>query len=169
MSIDGDLLRLARERDTAATIAVEAMLLERPDIVRKRLRDYIFRQVDQRRIKRVNESIPELLTLEGGINQLTCPAVEFSSGAQLRFDIQLESGQGGWHVLRFRFQVRLQSRRSTRMVQIHLNPQSSHDPLTIPRCHLHIDQGQAHVPFPVMDPRLMLHVICEHIAPDLGT
>jgi hypothetical protein len=55
------------------------------------------------------------------------------------------------------------------MVRSHLNEISSHDPLAIPRCHMHIADSEAHVPFPVMNPRLILYLICEHIEPDFGT
>jgi hypothetical protein len=168
MSIEGDLLRLARDRDAATEAAVNGMLLETPDSVRRQLRAYLSRQVDCGRIKRTNEKIPQLMTLEEGINQLACPGVQFSSGARLTFDIQLEKRQAGWFVRQFRFNVSLPRPRSIRMVRIHLKPETWYDPLAVPRCHLHVDNSQAHVPFPVMDPRLMLHVICEHVEPHLG-
>jgi hypothetical protein len=31
-----------------------------------------------------------------------------------------------------------------------------------------IGDSQAHVLFPIMSPRLIVHLICEHIEPDLG-
>ena len=49
-----------------------------------------------------------------------------------------------------------------------LNAHSWHDPFARPRCHMHIGNSQAHVPFPAMDPRLILYLICEHIEPDVG-
>jgi hypothetical protein len=54
------------------------------------------------------------------------------------------------------------------MVRIHLNPATLHDPLRVPRCHLHVGDSQAHIPFPIMNPRLILSLICEHIEPDFG-
>lgn len=62
MSIEGDLLRLARDRDVATEAAVNGMLLETPDSVRRQLRAYLSRQVDCGRIKRTNEKIPQLMT-----------------------------------------------------------------------------------------------------------
>jgi|ERR1039457_249977 hypothetical protein len=169
MSIEGELLRLAREREAATEDAVNRMLLDTPDSVRRQLRAYLSRQVDCGRMKRTNEKIPRLAAIEGGLNQLACPEVQFSSGARLTFDIQLENKQGGWLVRRFRFHVSLPRPRSIRMVRIHLNAETGYNPLAVPRCHLHIDNSHAHVPFPIMDPRLMLHIICEHVEPDLGT
>jgi hypothetical protein len=54
------------------------------------------------------------------------------------------------------------------MIRIHLNREGGHDPLNVPQCHFHIGDSKAHVPFPIMSPRLMVHLICEHIEPDLG-
>jgi hypothetical protein len=169
MSIEDDLLGLARAREAATDAAVGEMLLEAPDYVGRQLRAYLSRQVDRGQIKRTDEKTPQLMTLDGGINQLACPEVRFSSGAVLTFDIKLEKRQRGWLVRQFRFHVRLPRERNIRMVRIHLNAGSWHDPRTVPRCHLHIDNSRAHIPFPVTDPRLMLHIICEHVEPGLGT
>ena len=86
MSIEGELLRLAREREAATEDAVNRMLLDTPDSVRRQLRAYLSRQVDCGRMKRTNEKIPRLAANEGGLNQLACPEVQFSSGARLTFD-----------------------------------------------------------------------------------
>src|SRR5207248_9864326 len=37
-------------------------------------------------------------------------------------------------------------------------PQRGADPLAVPRCHMHIGDSKAPVPFPLMDPRLILHL-----------
>ena len=169
MSIEGELLRLAWEREAATDDAVNRMLLETPDSVRRQIRAYLSRQVDCGRMKRTNEKIPRLAVIEGGLHQLECPEVQFSSGARLTFDIELESKQAGWLVRRFRFHVSLPRPRNIRTVLFHLNAETAHNPLAVPRCHLHIDNSHPHVPFPMMDPRLMLHMICEHVEPDLGT
>jgi hypothetical protein len=161
VSIEDELLRLAREREAKTERALAEMLLEPPDLLRRQLRDYLFRQVDRQRMERANEKIPQLAVVEGGLNELACPEAEFSSGARLEFKIQLEEKQRGWLVKRFRFHVHLPRARSINMVLIHLNAEAWHDPLVVPRCHLHIGDSQAHVPFPIMDPRLILHFICE--------
>jgi hypothetical protein len=103
------------------------------------------------------------------LTELACPETEFSSGARLTFNIQFEQTQRGWLVRRFRFHVRLPQPRRIKMVRIHLNPETWHDPLVVPRCNINIGDSKAHVPFPVMDPRLILHRMCEHVEPDFGT
>lgn len=168
MSTEDELLRLAREREAKIDGSLGEMLLEPPDRLRRQLRAYLSRQVDRGRMKRTDEKIPQLAAVQGGLHELACPEAEFSSGARLTFDIQLEEKQRGWLLKRFRFHVRLPQPRSIDMVRIHLNPETWHDPLAVPRCHMHIGGSQAHVPFPVMDPRLILHLVCEHIEPYVG-
>ena len=110
----------------------------------------------------------ELARVQGDLNQLDCPKAEFSSGARLGFRVELEATQRGWLVRRFRFHLHLPPARSIDMVRIHLNSEASHDPLVVPRCHAHIGRSLAHIPFPIMDPRLILHLICERLEPDFG-
>ncbi len=168
MSVEGELLQLAREREAATEGALSGMLLEQPDHLRRQLRAYLSRQVDRGRIRRTDERIPRLATVQNGLRELACSELQFSSSTRLEFNIQLEKEQRGWLVKRFRFHVYLPRERSINMVRIHLNPATWHDPLTVPRCHMHIGNSHAHVPFPVMGPRLILHLICEHIEPDFG-
>ena len=96
-----------------------------------------------------------------------CEDVEFRSDSRLSFNIQMEQEQAGWLVRRFRFRLHLAGR-SINKIQIHLNQEIGHDPLNVPRCHFHIGDSKAHIPFPMMSPRLMLHLICEHIETDVG-
>jgi len=168
MSRADELLRLAREREANVERTLGEMLLEPPERLGRQMRDYLSRQVDHGRMKRTDEKLPHLATVQGGINQLSCPRAEFSSGARLHFDIQLQHEQRGWIVKRFRFLVHLAQPRSMSMIQIHLNAETSHDPLAVPRCHMHIGDSEAHLPFPVMHPRLILHLLCELIEPDVG-
>jgi hypothetical protein len=169
MSVEEELLQIARERDAATEIALAELMLEPPDLLRRQFRVYLSRQVDYGRIRRTNERIPQLITVQGGLNELSCPELEFSSGVRLGFNIRLEEQQRGWLVKQFKFSVLLPERRGIRTVQIHLNAAGSHDSLNVPRCHMHIGNSRAHVPFPVMNPRLILHLICEHIEPDVGS
>ena len=162
MNIEGDLLQLARDRETRTEGALDEMLREPPDRLLRQLRAYLARQVDRGRMKRTDEKIPHITTVTGGLNELACPEVQFSSGARLNFNIQLQQEQGGWLIRRFRFHVHLPKSRSIKMVRIHLNGDQWHDPLVVPRCHMHIDRSNAHVPFPVMDPRLILDFICRN-------
>jgi hypothetical protein len=168
MNIEHDLLQLARQRDATTDDALGAMVLEPPDRLRRQLRAYLSRLVDRGRMRRTDERIPRLATVQGGINELECAEAEFLSGARLDFRIKLEKQQRGWLVRQFRFHVRMPQARSIDMVRIHLNAQPWHDPLAVPRCHMHIGNSQAHVPFPAMDPRLILYLICEQIEPDVG-
>ena len=169
MNPEGDLLRLARERETASEAALGEMLVERPDILGRQFRDYLSRKLDQNRMRLADEGIPSLTTVSNGVSELACAQARFSSGATLMFNIQLQREQRGWRVLRFKFHLHLAPSRGVKMVRIHLNQASWHDPLAVPRCHLHVDSSLAHVPFPIMNPRLILHVLCEHIEPDFGT
>jgi hypothetical protein len=161
---DEILSQLARERESEIQDALSSMRLDPPDRLLRELRYYISRQVDYKRLRHTEEKIIQLAVIEGGITELTCPEAKFSSGTKLEFQIQLESAQGGWLVRCFRFHVSLaESRPVIEMVRIHLNREASRDPLEIPRCHLHIDNSRAHIPFPIMDPRLILHFICEYL------
>lgn len=168
MSIEDELLRLARERESATGDALNEMILDPPHLLGRQLRAYLARQVDRGRIRRPDDRIPQLATVQGGLNELTCSGLEFTSDARLEFRIQLQEDQPGWLVKRFRFHVHLPQRRSINMVRIHLNAEAWHDPLSVPRCHMHVGGSRAHVPFPVTDPRLILHLVCEHIEPDFG-
>jgi hypothetical protein len=96
VSIENELLRLAREREAKTEGALAEMLLEPPDRLRRQLRAYLSRQVDRGRMKRTDEKIPQLAAIQGGLNELACPKAEFSSGARLEFKIQLEEKQRGW-------------------------------------------------------------------------
>jgi hypothetical protein len=165
--MEDDLINLARMREAQSEAVLSKMLLESPSYLRRQLRHYISRQVDRGRMKRPDEGIPRLETFQGGLDQLSCERAEFYSGTWLSFKIELRQQQGGWALERFQFHVHLVERR-IHMVRIHLNNQTLHDPLAVPRCHLHIGGSKAHVPFPVMNPRLILDLICEHIERDFG-
>jgi hypothetical protein len=81
----------------------------------------------------------------------------------------MKKRQTGWRITQFQFHLHLPTIRNVDMVRIHLNVKRKQDPLVIPRCHLHIGGGKrAHVPFPIMSPRLTLQLVCELIEPDVG-
>jgi hypothetical protein len=168
LSTEEDLLHLARDRDSQMEVALGAMPIEAPALLRRQLRQDLSRQIDSGRMKRTEDRVPELATVQGGLNELTCGGAEFSDGARLVFSIQLEKSQQGWQVKRFKFHLHLPPTRNIGMVRIHLNPGTWHDPVKIPRCHLHVGDSGAHIPFPIMNPRLILSLICEHIEPDFG-
>lgn len=148
--------------------ALGAMLIESPALFGRHLRQDLSRQIDSGRMKRTDDRIPQLAAVPGGLNELECPGAEFADGGRLLFNIQLEESQRGWLIKRFRFHLHLPPSRNIKMVRIHLNPETWHDPVRIPRCHLHVGDSSAHIPFPIMNPRLILSLICEHIEPDFG-
>jgi hypothetical protein len=168
LSPETTLLALARERENALRTALSQLELEPPDRLLRELRDYMARQRDLRRIKPFAAQVVHLRTISEVVQELACAAVEFSSEARLDFNIEVERQQRGWSVSRFRFHLFLPRERKINMIRIHLNPQSWHDPLRVPQCHLHIGDSRAHVPFPIMPPLLMLDLMCTDIEVDMG-
>ncbi len=167
MSLEDDLLSLARERESASEVALATMWIEHPSRLRLQLRSDLARQTDLGRLQRSDDKVVHLSPSINSRQELVCPSVEFRSDSELNFNIDLEERQAGWLVKRFKFHLRLPGR-SVPMLRIHLNERAWHDPLTVPRCHFHIGDSRAHIPFPIMSPRLMVHLICEYIEPDLG-
>jgi hypothetical protein len=167
LSIEDELLSLARERERASEAALASMLIEHPAKLRRQLRSDLARQVDLGRLKHSDDKVVQLSPPMENRQGLMCPLVQFVSAAELDFQIDLEERQEGWLVKRFKFHLHLTGRR-VQMVRIHLNERAGHDPVMVPRCHFHIDDSGAHIPFPIMSPRLMVHLICEHLEPDLG-
>ena len=166
MSWEDDLLSMARERENASEAAIATTLLEHPGTLRRELRHDLARQADFGRLKQ-SDNVINLGPPTYGGQELVCPAVEFKSDSKLDVKLDLEERQQGWLVRRFQFHLHLSGRRIP-MLRIHLNEQVGHDPVRVPRCHFHIGDSQAHIPFPIMSPRLMVNLICEHIEPDLG-
>ena len=168
MSVEDELLQLAQDREATTEIALGEMVLERPDLLGKQMRVDLSRQVDYRRIGRTDDKFLQLTTIQGGLDELACPELELLSGTRLEFKMRLEEVQRGWLLKQFRFHVFLPGARGVRRVRVHLNPGDSNAPLAVPRCHMHIGDSRAHVPFPIIHPRLILYLICEHIEPDFG-
>jgi hypothetical protein len=158
---------MARGREEASQAYLESIRLDHPAMLRRQLRSDLATQADLKRLKRSDDQVVHLTNRSEDILELICPAVEFSSESKLEFKIEVGKRQEGWLIRRFQFSLYLAERR-IKMVRIHLNERLGHDPVRVPRCHLHLDNSNAHIPFPVMSPRLMVHLICEHIEPDLG-
>lgn len=158
---------MARERERASEEILTAMRLDHPGLLRRQLRKDLADQVDHGRLKHSDDNVVTLGPPTNNSQELLCPGVEFTSDSRLDFKLDLEQRQQGWFLRRYRFHLHLPGRRIP-MVRIHLNEQVGHDPVRIPRCHFHIGDSQAHIPFPIMSPRLMVNLICEHIEPDLG-
>lgn len=93
MSIENDLLQLARRREDQTDAALLANLVDRPDSLLRQIRAYLARQADRGRMKRTNEKIVQLDTVEGGLNHVACPEMRLSSGTRVHFDIELEPSQ----------------------------------------------------------------------------
>lgn len=168
MSIEDNLLSLGREHDNRIQDALSGMLLEPPAQLGRELRSYLASQVDHGKMKQTDEKVVQLSKAPNHLEELVCSKAEFSSGAWLEFNIQFEWKQQGWVVRSFEYHLYLPSDRKIRMLRLHLNSKTHHDPHVVPRCHLHIDDSQAHVPFTPMDPRLILFLICESVEPDFG-
>lgn len=168
MNAEDELIRLANNREAEAEEHLSALALDSPGVLGRQIRNDLHLLVDRRRVRHSNEKIIQIEPIGGGLTELTCRQVKFASGARLDFQIQLEEDRRGCRLKRFKFHIHLPNERSIKMVRIHLNHQIAHDPLSIPRCHFHVDDSDAHVPFPAMNPRLILHLICEHIEPDFG-
>jgi len=164
---EDELAKLARLRDGATQAALDALRVEPAHLLRH-IRHYLKRQTDHRVFSHLKENAIELTTIREGMQELACKRLEFSSGSELNFCLRLQPSQRGALIKQFYFHVKLAGPRPIGMVRIHLNPNSGHDPLSVPRCHLHVDHSRPHVPFPVFDPRLILQLVCEHIEPDIG-
>ncbi len=167
MSWEDELRSLARERESVYESSSPLFMVDRPGTLRRQLRHYLAEQANSGKLKRTYDHVPRLDTHEAGLQELVCEEVEFPSDSMLSFNIRMEQKQAGWLVRDFEFRLHL-TKRAINMLQIHLNEKVSHDPLRVPRCHFHIGDSDAHIPFPIMNPRLIVHLICEHIEPDLG-
>jgi hypothetical protein len=169
LSIEDELQRLAIEREQAFEAALDALDLDPPDRLLRQMRAYLAEQEDHRRIKRSVEKAVQLSRQADDIEQLDCPRVEFTAGSSLDFKVKMKRQGAGWRMTQFQFHLHLPPGGSVDMVRIHLNVGRTRDPLVVPRCHLHIGDGRrAHVPFPIMSPRLTLQLVCDVIEPDVG-
>jgi hypothetical protein len=166
LSWEDELKALARDRENAYHSSLTQMMVDHPGALRRQLRHYLAEQADYGKLKQTYDHVPRLESQAGGLQELVCEEVEFWSDSST-FNVQMEQERTGWLIKRFRFHLHL-SRRSINMIRIHLNLEPGHDPLNVPRCHFHIGDCKAHIPFPAMSPRLLLHLLCEQIEPDLG-
>ena len=159
------MTELARDRDEASHSNPSQITIEQPSTLLRQLRFYLAERANYGRLKRTYQ--PVLESLGGGLLTLMCDDVEFESDSTLSFKIGLKQEQRGWLIEKFQFHLKF-SGRGVSMVRIHLNRTDWHDPLKIPRCHFHVGDSRAHIPFPIMSPRLTLYLLCEHIEPDFG-
>ncbi len=167
MSWEDELKTLARARENDCQSNLSQLRVDHPGTLRRHLRYYLAEQANSRRLKQTYDDVPRLETQAGGFQELVCDEVEFWSDSRLTFNVQMEREQTGWLIRRFKFHLHLAGR-GINMIRIHLNEGAGFDPLNVPRCHFHIGDSKAHIPFPTMSPRLMLHLLCELIEPDLG-
>lgn len=167
MRWEDELTELAQERENVCQANFSQIMVDHPGNLRLQLRSYLAVQADYHRLKRTYDNRPRLDTHAEGLQELVCDEVEFQSDSRLDFKVEMRREGTGWLIQRFQFHLHLAGR-SINMIRIHLNQDVGHDPLRVPRCHFHIGDSEAHIPFPLMSPRLMLHLICEHIEVDLG-
>jgi hypothetical protein len=133
------------------------------------MRAYLADREDHGRIKHFAEKSVQLSPQTDGIQKLECLAVQFASGSSLDFNIRMKKQQTGWRMTDFEFNLHLPRARKVNMVCVHLNVSRTRDALVVPRCHLHVGGGKkAHLPFPIMSPRLTLQLVCDVIEQDVG-
>ena len=162
MSWEDDLQSLARDREEEYQSRISQMVLDHPGTLRRQLRHYLAEQANRGTLKKTYDNVPRLVTHDENVHELVCEGVEFWSDSRLSFEIKLERDQRGWLVRQFRFELLLTGRSINRF-SVHLNAAAGYDPLKIPRCHFHVGNTEAHIPFPIMSPRLTLHLLCEYI------
>ena len=90
MSVEGELQRLALERENAYEAALDALDLDPPDRLLRQLRAYLAVQEDRRRIKHFAERSVRLSQQTGGIQELECHTVQFASGSRLDFNVRMQ-------------------------------------------------------------------------------
>jgi hypothetical protein len=90
LSAEDELLQLARDRDGQMEAALGGMLIESPGLLVCQLRHDLSRQTERKRMKRAEERIPHLETIQNGVAKLACEDVEFFSDARLSFQLQLD-------------------------------------------------------------------------------
>lgn len=169
MTVESELQRLALERAEAYETAISALDLGDPARVYRQIRAYLAELEDHGRIKRFRENMLPLRAAQDGVQELRCVPIELTSGSRFEFTIKMRQQQGICRLIEFEFHLNLPPARNVDMVRIHLIPERPRDPLQVPQCHMHIGGGErAHVPFPIMSPRLILHLVCEVIEPDIG-
>lgn len=168
MSVENLLTKSADDHEEKIGTGYSAPLDDPPQVLKKYIRNYFGRLVDYRKLSIIDEKLPHLNSLNDGLNELMCPELAFLSGARLEFSIRFRQQQTGWLVTQFMFHLTLPSDRGVGMVRIHLNEGRSRDPIAVPRCHFHLGNSEAHIPFPAMHPVLILDLLCQRIEPDLG-
>lgn len=166
MSLVGELDELAWERERGYETNRKGAIQEDPSKLLRQLRAYLAELADHGKLKRSYDS-PRSVARPDDVTELICDSVEFASDSLLSFRILLERSQQGWLLREYEFHLALVGRRVGH-VRIHLKRTGAYDPLRVPRCHLHIDNSDPHIPFPITNPRLTAHLMCEHIEPEIG-
>jgi hypothetical protein len=73
LNAEEDLLHLARDRDSQVEAALGAMSIESPVLLRRQLRQGLSRQIDSGRMKRTEDRVPDLATVQGGSQRIEMP------------------------------------------------------------------------------------------------
>ena len=166
MSLEDELKELAWHREGQYQAALDSAIQEHPSNLLRQLRAYLAELADHGKLKKTYEG-PRSFAKENDVVELICEGVEFSSDSVLDFNLHLSPSQMGWRLRDFDFHLAIAKRRGQH-VRIHLTAKGAYDPLRVPRCHIHVDNSEPHIPFPIINPRLTLHLVCEHIEPALG-
>jgi hypothetical protein len=163
VSWEDELLELARQRHRLGSDP-EQLKVDHPETLLRQIRHYLAEQSNRRRLKKSYDG-PRLTDHAREIKKIESDEIEFHSDSKLTFSIELHQDRYRWEVKHFEFNLHIPGRAVDR-VRIDLNLNHDADPVRVPRCHFHIGDGDAHIPFPLMSLRLTLHLLCEHIEPD---
>jgi hypothetical protein len=85
LSLEDELLSMARDRESVLEANVASMWLEHPSKLRRQLRNDLTRQVDLRRLKRSEDRVVNLSPPTDGLQEVVWPVVEFWSDSKLNF------------------------------------------------------------------------------------
>jgi hypothetical protein len=96
LSVEDELMRLASQREAAATGHLAALTLDPPGLLGRQIRSDLHRHVDRGRIKHTNEKVVQIETIGGGITDLVCPELTFLPAVALifRFNSKKTGGLG---------------------------------------------------------------------------
>ena len=103
MSVENELLELARKRDAATQFTLDELSMDPPHLLLRQFRYYLGRQVDHDRLRDLEEKPIQLVTISDDLQELASKTLRFTSGSELEFRIRLHHKQGSWFVKQFQF------------------------------------------------------------------
>lgn len=141
---------------------VDEVALESPTNVFTKLRAYLIKQSDEMHVNNdVSAALKMYREQENNVLISLGPSFDkgptsehfyFDSGARLSFGVTLQQSASRSSLVAFRFHLHLPTGRSPEYLRFDLNPQAHADPLSEPRCHLHLGLDKVRLPLPVLGP-----------------